>query len=467
MKIVNNAQDGVAARILVVDDERAIHQVLAARLRKSGFFVEEASSGREALEHLRGGDFEVVICDIKMPGMSGVEVMRKAQETDVDATFLLMTAFASVDTAVEAMKLGAFDYLVKPINFEELLHQLGQIIDMRSLRSENRLLRSIVLGDQDKRCRLTSPAMQEIERLVAKVAGTNSTILITGESGTGKGVLARNIHRQSPRAATPLIPVNCGAIPAELMESELFGHVKGSFTGADKTTKGLFPAADKGTIFLDEIGELPLALQVKLLHVIEDHEFRPLGSEKTRPVDVRIIAATNRDLEAMVASGKFREDLFFRLNMIHIALPPLRERREDIRSLIQYFLARGENQGRQLSIDPEAEAVLMAHNWPGNARELENVIGRALILSDGEQIATVDLPSQITRAVPSAGVRAAGGETLCEKVQLYEYQLIQQTVQETGGDRRAAAERLGIGLSTLYRKLDEFKPRDEKRQEEN
>lgn len=458
---MDNIQESVAAQILVVDDERAIHQVMAAKLRKSGYMVEEACDGKEALEHLRDGDFEVVICDINMPGMSGVEVMRKAQEIGVDATFLFMTAFASVDTAVEAMKLGAFDYLVKPVNSEELLHQVGRIIDMRGLRSENRLLRSIVLGDQDKRCQLTSPAMEEIKRLVAKVAVTNSTALITGESGTGKGVLARSIHWQSLRAAAPLIPVNCGAIPADLMESVLFGHVKGAFTGADKTTKGLFAAADKGTIFLDEIGELPLALQVKLLHVIEEQEFRPVGSEKSRRVDVRIIAATNRDLEALVANGQFRADLFFRLNMIHITVPPLRERREDIRSLIRYFLARGEDQSRQMSIDPEAEAILMAYDWPGNAREVENVIGRALILSDGERIATADIPSQITRAVPSAGVSAAGGETLCEKVQLYEYQLIRQTVREAGGDRRIAAERLGIGLSTLYRKLDELKPRDE------
>lgn len=461
MTRLDNKQNGVAAQILVVDDERAIHQVLAAKLRKNGYLVEEACGGDEALEHLRGGDFEVVICDINMPGMNGVEVMRKAQELGIDATFLLMTAFASVDTAVEAMKLGAFDYLVKPVNPEELLHQVGQITDMRGLRSENRLLRSMVLGDQGSRCQLTSSAMQEIKRLVDKVAVTNSTVLITGESGTGKGVLARNIHWHSLRAAAPLIPVNCGAIPADLMESELFGHVKGAFTGANKITKGLFAAADKGTIFLDEIGELPLALQVKLLHVIEDQEIRPLGSDKTRRVDVRIIAATNRDLEAMVTSGEFREDLFFRLNMIHIAVPPLRERREDIRSLIRFYLARCGGQGRQLSIDQEAEAILMAYDWPGNAREVENVIGRAMILSDGERIATGDLPSQITRAVPSAGAGTPGGGTLCEKVQLYEYRVIQQTIKETGGDRRAAAERLGIGLSTLYRKLDELKPRDE------
>lgn len=462
MSSPNDVQNNnVAAQILVVDDERAIHQVLAAKLRKSGYPVEEACGGSEALERLQADDFEVVICDINMPGMNGVEVMRKAQEMGIDATFLLMTAFASVDTAVEAMKLGAFDYLVKPVNPEELLHQLAQIIDMRGLRSENRLLRSIVLGDQDKRCQLTSSAMQQVKRLVDKVAVTDSTVLITGESGTGKSVLARNIHRQSKRAAGPLIPVNCGAIPGDLMESELFGHAKGAFTGADKVTKGLFAAADKGTIFLDEIGELPLALQVKLLHVIEDHEFRPVGSDKTRRVDVRIIAATNRDLDAMVRSGKFREDLFFRLNMIHITLPPLRERREDIRSLIQFYLARGEGQGKQLSIDPEAEAILMAYDWPGNAREVENVIGRAMILSDGAQIATVDLPSQITRTALSAGASQTGGDTLCEKMKLYEYQMIQQTVNEMGGDRRAAAERLGIGLSTLYRKLDELKPQDE------
>jgi two-component system, NtrC family, response regulator AtoC len=451
-----------AVQILIVDDELAIRQVLAANLRKKGYAVEDVGSGEEALERLSAGDIDIVICDINMPGLSGIDVMRKAQEAGIDTTFLLMTAFASVDTAIKAMRLGAFDYLVKPVSTEEVLHQLKQITDMRGLRSENRLLRSIVLGEQDSRCKLQSPAMREIERITTKVAATDGTVLVTGESGTGKGIIARSIHKQSMRAGAPFIPVNCGAIPENLMESEFFGHTKGAFTGADKSTKGLFAEADKGTIFLDEIGELPMALQVKLLHVIEDREFRPVGSEKVKQVDVRIVAATNRDLEKMIKAGDFREDLYFRLNIIHIAIPPLRERPEDIHSFIHFFLEHDAAQytgGRRLSIDPEAESLLMAYGWPGNVRELENVIARALILSDGERITAADLPAQITRAVAAsnAGAPSAPGGSLHEKVRSYEACLIQQTMEEMGGDRRATAERLGIGLSTLYRKIEEFK----------
>ena len=450
-----------STQILIVDDELAIRQVIAANLRKSGYLIEDVGSGEEAMEKLRSGDFDVVICDIKMPGMSGIDVLRQAQESGVGATFLLMTAFASVDTVIEAMKLGAFDYLVKPVRTEELLHQLKQITDMRGLRSENRLLRSIVLGEDDNRCKLASTIMQEIDRMVSKVAVTDSTVLVTGDSGTGKGIVARCIHKQSLRAGAPFIPINCGSIPENLLESEFFGHTKGAFTGADKTTKGLFAEADKGTVFLDEIGELPLHLQVKLLHVIEERQFRPVGSEKVRRVDVRIIAATNRDLEKMVAAGEFREDLYFRLNVINIQIPPLRERREDIESFIWFFLEHDADQyaaGRHLSIDSEAESILMNYDWPGNVRELENVIARALILSDGEKITAADLPAQITRANSSgkAGATVSIDGSLRDKVQRYEYTLIQQTIKDMAGDRRAAAEKLGIGLSTLYRKIEEY-----------
>jgi two-component system response regulator AtoC len=452
-----------AVQILVIDDELAIRQVLAANLHKEGYTVEDVGSGEEALDRLGKGDVDIAICDMRMPGLSGIDVMRKAAESGIDTTFLLMTAYASVDTAVEAMKAGAFDYMLKPVRIEEVLHQIKQIENIRGLRNENRLLRRIVLGDNEKLCEMTSPAMQEIERIVSKVATTDSTVLITGESGTGKGVIARSIHKQSPRAGAPFIPVNCGSIPENLIESEFFGHTKGAFTSADRVKKGLFLEADKGTIFLDEIGELPLHLQVKLLHVIEEKEFRPVGSSQVKRVDVRIVAATNRNLGEMVARGGFREDLYFRIDVFHIHIPPLRERRGDIAKLVRFFLERGEGrfaQGRKISIEPEAENMLIAHDWQGNVREIENVIARALILADGERIAVADLPSHITR-LGSAGNGSSAlptGTSLRELVRTHEYNLIQVAIEYAGGDRRAAAQALGIGLSTLYRKLEEFGP---------
>ncbi len=452
-----------AVQILVVDDELAIRQVLAANLHKENYTVEDVGSGEEALDRLGKGDVDIAICDMKMPGLSGIDVMRKATESGIDTTFLLMTAYASVDTAVEAMKLGAFDYMLKPVRIEEVLHQIKQIENIRGLRNENRLLRRIVLGDNEKLCEMTSLAMQEIERIVSKVATTDSTVLITGESGTGKGVIARSIHKQSSRAGAPFIPVNCGSIPENLIESEFFGHTKGAFTSADRAKKGLFLEADKGTIFLDEIGELPLHLQVKLLHVIEEKEFRPVGSSQVKRVNVRIIAATNRNLAEMVARGEFREDLYFRIDVFHIHIPPLRERRGDIAKLVRFFLEHGEGhfaQGRKISIEPEAENLLIAYDWRGNVREIENIIARALILADGERITVADLPSHITRLGASGNGSSAlsAGTSLRELVRAHEYNLIQVAIEDAGGDRRAAAQALGIGLSTLYRKLEEFGP---------
>ena len=377
-----------------------------------------------------------------------------------------MTAYASVDTAIEAMKLGAFDYLIKPLHTQEVLHQLRQIGDLRGLRNENRRLRSVVLADREGICQLSSPAMQNIDALITKVSVTDSTVLVTGESGTGKGMIAGDIHKRSMRTGAPFIPVNCGSIPENLLESEFFGHTKGAFTGADRAKKGLFLEADKGTIFLDEIGELPLHLQVKLLHVIEDRRVRPLGSAQARSVDVRIIAATNRDLNEMVAQGSFREDLYFRLNVFHIHIPPLRERRDDIPELIHFFLERDIGrfaQGRHVSVDAEAEEMLCAYDWPGNAREVENVVARALILADGDRIGVAELPSHITR-IPFDGPAAsapASGTSLREQLRAYEYALIQRVIKEVDGDRRAAAQRLDIGLSTLYRKLEEFEQGNE------
>jgi len=449
-------------QVLVVDDEPAIRQVVTSQLRKAGHSVEQASSGEAAIERLSQGDVDIVLCDIKMPGLSGIEVLRQVRTAGIDTAFIMMTAFASVDTAIEAIKAGAADYMIKPLNNEELLHRLTKVGDLRGLRAENRVLRRLVLGVNQEVFGFNSPAMREMEHMAAKVARTNSTVLITGESGTGKGVVARLIHQQSPRADGPFIPVNCGAIPENLVESEFFGHTRGAFTGADKIRKGLFLEADGGTIFLDEIGELPLALQVKLLHVIEQKEVRAVGSEQSRPVDVRIIAATNRNLSEMVAQGKFREDLYFRLSVFHIHVPPLRERRQDLSALINFMLQRNTRRmgsgGVPVSLDQGVEEVLVNYDWPGNVRELENVIDRMLVMADGGRITLADLPPQIHKiAQPSMegiGLKISG--TLREQVRKYEVAIILRAVEEAGGDRRAAAQKLDIGLSSLYRKLEEF-----------
>ena len=449
-------------QLLVIDDEPAIRQVVSSHLRKAGYAVEQASDGESAMEKLSRGDVDIALCDIKLPKMSGIELLHQARTAGIDTAFIMMTAYASVDTAIEAIKAGAADYMIKPLNNEELLHRLTKVGDLRGLRAENRVLRRLVLGTNDEVFSCNSPPMREMEHMAAKVSTTNSTVLITGESGTGKGVVARLIHQQSPRADGPFIPVNCGAIPESLVESEFFGHTRGSFTGADRARKGLFLEADGGTIFLDEIGELPLALQVKLLHVIEQKEVRPVGGEQSRPVDVRIIAATNRDLRDMVAKGLFREDLYFRLSVFLIAVPPLRERREDITALIRFLLQRNthrsDGNGVRATLDPGVEELLVNYDWPGNVRELENVIGRALILADGEHISLADLPPHISKFNQPAQQHdnLNTGGTLRELVRRFEASLILRTIEETGGDRRAAAQKLDIGLSSLYRKLEEI-----------
>ncbi|HCY62914.1 MAG TPA: sigma-54-dependent Fis family transcriptional regulator [Oxalobacteraceae bacterium] len=447
--------------VLIVDDEPAIRQVLAAHLSRSGCSVCQAANGTEALDRLSKGDIDVAISDIKMPDFTGIELVRRARAAGIETNFIMMTAYASVDTAIEAIKAGASDYMIKPVRNEEVLHRLMKVGDLRRLSSENKVLRNLVLGTQEEHFSFASPAMHEMNRLIAKVAPTDSTVLVTGESGTGKGVIARQIHQNSQRADGPFIPVNCGAIPENLMESELFGHLKGSFTGADKVRKGLFLEADKGTIFLDEIGELPLALQVKLLHVIEEKTVRPVGSEQVKRADVRIVAATNRDLRQMVDEGKFREDLFFRLTVFHVHVPPLRERRSDIPGLVRFLLQRGAkrmNTLAQIAIDPDVEEILATYDWPGNVREMENVIDRALILAEDGRITMADLPIQIARTAPAkSGMQLADcSDGLREQVRRFECAVIGKAISEAGGDRRIAAQKLGIGLSSLYRKLEEF-----------
>jgi len=446
-----------ALNVLVIDDEAALRQIVAATLGKAGYAVEQASCVAEARTKLARGDFDVALCDIKMPDGTGLDVLRESKATGLNTVFVMVTASASMETAVEALRGGAYDYIVKPVRNEELLNRLAQIEAMRGLSEENKLLRAAVKCRGAATYRFRSPSMLEVERLVNKVAPTNSPVLITGESGCGKGVLARMIHEKSMRSAGQFVPVNCGAIPEQLLESEFFGHTRGSFTGADRARKGLFFEADGGTLFLDEIGELPMLMQTKLLHVIEEKQVRAVGSEQARHVDTRILFATNRDLRAMVEQGTFREDLYFRLSMFQIALPPLRERQADIRDFLYFLLQNSRDLATSsaVEIDADAEAILLSYPWPGNVRELDNVINRARILADSNRITVADLPAAIVGMPPLMADDSGGESSLRLQLRRYEIRLLQEAISAAEGDRRVAAQRLGISLSSLYRKVGE------------
>ena len=448
--------------ILVVDDELAIRQVLVSMVTRAGYAAEQAGSVAEAAAKLRSGDFDVALCDIKMPDGNGIDLVRDSRASGIDTVFIMVTAFASLETAVEALRAGAADYIIKPVRNEEVLNRLSSIDTLRRLSDENRVLRKVIEDRAPKLYRFNSPAMLEVERLASKVATVDSTVLITGESGTGKGVVARAIHEQSKRRGSQFLSVNCSAIPEHLLESEFFGHVKGAFTSADRARKGLFLHASDGTLFLDEIGELPLPMQAKLLNAIEDKEVRPLGSEQLRRVDTRIIAATNSNLAEKASQGRFRGDLYFRLSRFAIHVPPLRERPADLRGLIQFLLQVHKRQGSAPpigEIDPVAEEILLGYGWPGNVRELENVISRACLLAEGVRITVADLPSGIVGggALQAPAGAAGGGEgALRDQVRQLEAGVVRRAIEAAGGDRRLAAQHLGIGLSTLYRKIEEF-----------
>ena len=441
-------------KVLVVEDEELMRNILRTLLEEEGYEVFTADSAESALQVFPENAIDVTVTDIKMAGLDGLGLLDRIKSIDEHALVIVMTAFSSVDSAVAALRKGAYDYITKPFVNEDLLHTVRNAIRNRELFAENRALRR-ELNRQINRSDIigSSDAMREIFDLVQKVAGTNAAVLIQGESGTGKELIARSIHFNSSRSAKPFLAVNCGALPESLLESELFGYTKGAFTGAVGDKKGLFRSADGGTIFLDEIGEMPPPLQVRLLRALHEHEVTPVGSSAPVKFDARVIAATNRDLEKEVEAGNFREDLYYRLNVIEMTLPPLRERRQDIPSLVRHFLSRAAEKQSTVEkpISDETMSALRSYDWPGNVRELENAVERAFILS-GDEIAIDDLPQRVRRSIAPGEWNDNGRPSLEEVERRYVF----ETLESTGHDKVAAAKILGIDLSTLYRKLKRY-----------
>jgi two-component system response regulator AtoC len=452
-------------RILIIEDDEALRESLQLTLAAESYEAVTASGGAEALGLVETSTFDVVLCDLRMPGLDGLELLPQLARRMPGATLILMSAFGTADLAIEAMRRGAYDYLAKPFTPSELLLVIRKARERERLRRANHMLRrEIHRAVGDRPIVAASPSMIAVLELLERAAEFKSTVLLTGESGTGKEVLARAIHAQSPRRDEAFVAVNCAAIPETLLESELFGHAKGAFTGADRARRGLFVEADGGTLFLDEIGELPSPLQAKLLRVLQEEEVRPVGESKSRRVDVRVIAATARDLESDVAGGRFREDLFYRLNVVRVQVPPLRERREDTPLLLDHFLARFRDLlGRPVrALTDEALEKLLAYRWPGNVRELENVMERAVILAEGERIGLRELPANVVLPEGS-GTReeaAPSDFSLRSARRSAETELIQRALRATGGNRTHAARLLQISHRALLYKLKEYGIRD-------
>lgn len=445
-------------KVLVVEDEELMRSILRQLLEGAGYEVFTAGSAEMALEIFPGNDIAITLTDIKMAGMDGLALLDNLKAIDEDALVIIMTAYSSVDSAISALRKGAYDYVTKPFVNEDLLQTVKNAITQRELFRENRALRR-ELNSQHNFSEIigNSQSLQQVFRLVEKVADTNAGILIQGESGTGKELIARAIHFNSGRASKPFLAVNCGALPESLLESELFGHTKGSFTGATGDKKGLFRSAAGGTLFLDEIGEMPVALQVKLLRALQEHEVTPVGSSSPVKFDARIIAATNKNLETEVGETRFREDLYYRLNVIEISLPPLRERREDIPLLARHFGAKAARtlNAPEKPVSKEAMFALVNHDWRGNVRELENAIERAFILS-GDEIDVESLPPKIRAGSSSHPVEIRDTENFRPTLEETERRYITEIMAATGEDKAQAANILGIDLSTLYRKLKRY-----------
>ncbi len=445
------------ANILVVDDEKDICMALNILLSKEGHAVKEAYNGEQALKRMQEENFDIIMTDIKMEKMDGFAVLQEAQKICPETSVVMMTAFASVGSAVEAMRAGASDYITKPFINDEIRLTVRRILANRALQMENLILRQELSQRPAAFPKIigSSEPMQRVFSLMEKVIPSKSNILITGDSGTGKGLVAQAIHEAGPRRDKPFISINCGAIPENLLESELFGHKKGAFTSAVDDKKGLITMAHGGTLFLDEIGELPPPLQVKLLHVIQTKELTPIGDTRVITVDIRIIAATNADLMQRVKEGRFREDLFYRLNVIEIKMPSLRERSDDIPVLIKHYLdVFAKEAGKNLKdIDYEAMQALLTYDWPGNIRELRNTIERAVVLADGDLITIHDLPDKF-RTLDVEGVSTS---SLRQALDNFEREYLKRSLAENKGNKEAAASKLGIDLATLYRKLKKLR----------
>ena len=451
-------------RVLVVDDEENIRLVLRTLLRRNGYEVEAAATAEEALELLAGFGPDVVLTDVRMPKMSGLELLAELRTRGSQATVIVMSAYGSVELALEAMKAGAYDYIPKPFKSDEVVLALRKADEREGLRRENRALKEAIAREHQFESILAkSDVMRDLFRTIAKIADYKTTVLITGQSGVGKELVARAVHRRSGRKNGPFVAINCGAIPEALLESELFGHKRGAFTDANSDKRGLFEEADGGTIFLDELGELPLSLQVKLLRVLQEETLRRLGETRDIKTNCRVIAATNRDLAAEVKAGRFREDLYYRLNVLHLHVPPLRERREDISLLMDHFLERNNARlGTNIrGIDAEARRLLLEYGWPGNVRELENTIERAMVLSEGEVIGASDLPPRVRDAQDAVQMQLTSGDLSIKKAsRVIEEVLIRRALQRTRGNRTRAAEVLEISHRALLYKLKNYKITD-------
>lgn len=440
------------ARILLADDDAAFRDAVVKALRDlAGYEVTECSTADEALDRLRRESFDVVLTDLRMPGASGLELLKQAAARMPDCVLIVLTAYASIDATIEAMRAGVHDFLLKPLRVETLLGKVAQLLKHQAAVAENRFWRSRAGLDVPTTGIVGSSAsIGHVHKLIARVAATDATVLITGETGTGKELVARAIHHAGPRRDLPFVTINCGSIPDTLLEGELFGHVRGAFTGADRDKKGLFEVANSGTLFLDELGELPLSLQPKLLRALEGREFMRVGSTSPIKFTARLLAATHRDLSGMVEAGQFRADLYYRLNVFQIPLPPLRGRPEDIGPIAHHLLERlcARTHRPLVALMPEALIALEGYAWPGNVRELANVLERALILTDSPRVGPTELPAEIT------GDASANDENLRSARENFERMHVRRGIRNHGGDKKRAAEALGIDLATLYRKLE-------------
>ncbi|MEE9536008.1 MAG: sigma-54 dependent transcriptional regulator [Desulfobacterales bacterium] len=450
-------------RLLVIDDEENMRHMLSTVLGKAGYIIETASNGHEGLKMTESTAYDFILCDIKMPNMSGMDFLKAARDKLRATTVIMMSAYGTIDTAIEAMKLGAYDYISKPFKTDEVYLTLKKAEERESLRKENLQLKERIKKIESNynfgNLVAKSEAMQSMFRIAAKVAQYKTTVLLLGESGTGKELIARAIHFEGERSTSPLVPVNCGGIPETLLESELFGYKKGAFTGADRNKKGLFQEAEGGTIFLDEIGELPLVLQVKLLRVLQENEIRMVGDSKSMKIDVRVIAATARDLEEEVSKGAFREDLFYRLNVLSITIPPLRDRSEDIPMLCEHFIKRFNSRLRKNinGIAPAAMSRLLEYNWPGNVRELENAIERAAVLAEDSLLLPEHFPLELGQRFGQDQMDAFfDGHSLKVAQKLMEKKFITKALKKTGGNRTQAARLLEISHPSLLSKIKTY-----------